>query len=194
MSYPGLLERLKALLDTTKPVAEEEFLRRSYAVLIGDGDGIYYDPINGLPARAMGANTGVAAAGNFSFVQLWNPANSGIDAVVQDAWVQSVSTGQVVQVRANTAALGATGGGVAVRRDFRSLPAVTCSLRSGNEAAASGALCGWVYAPANTPVLLDLDICLGPQNGVHLEGDTANVALRVMFRWRENTPDRRRRT
>lgn len=192
MALAETLRRVKGFLDATKEQAEAEANRRVYTYGLADLDNIYYDDINGFPARFIGGFGVTAVGGELSLVQLFNPAGSGIDAVVEQVLISSTTTTQSMQVRVNAAAL-ETVTTQRNRRDFRSSSGGACLLRQGTEAVASGLPIGQFRILADTPYVLPLDLCLGPSNGVHIEAVTVNTAIQVNFWWREFTPQRRDR-
>lgn len=143
----------------------------------------WYDEIR--RGRAFGGSTDIGPlAANFSEVQLFNPAASGVTAIVACA-IATVGTLGITQLRTHNAALATD---VMAGINLRSgAPPGQCHVRSTNVAAADGTIVLQVSLLANTPYPFHHNWIaeLGEDEGVLVTTGAVNVRVIVSYLWIE---------
>jgi hypothetical protein len=188
MALVELADRIRSFLGgVPRDAVAPEVQARSYALAIGDLDGIYYDPAAG-GLRGFGRASVNAVAAQLAFASLLNIVQSGHDVVVERLWVSSATAGyhELRIILATEGIANATAG----RRDTRFAPPVVAQIREGNEAVAGGLIRGLFYVPANGHIEIAADVCLGQGSSFKVISQTVNTNLVVQFFWREFIPAR----
>lgn len=130
----------------------------------------------------IGGGTDAADAGAPSGMELFNPAGSGVIAVVQAAFVQ-VATGQTVKVIFSAVAPDTATAGW--NRDARwGTGRCVCNTGPRTVAAATG-LATFFATTSGQEVGWCLPFVLTPGSGFFLQGANNNIAMIASFRWRE---------
>jgi hypothetical protein len=126
----------------------------------------------------------VSLAGNYSHVELFNPAGSGITALVCMA-IFSCGAGDQVNLRTHNAAL-STDGGAGVNMLLGGAAGV-CHVYTERNVALLGTAVGGLDVLASTPVKFDPGWIaeLPAGRGVIVVPNTANEAAKALFWWIE---------
>lgn len=133
---------------------------------------------------AMGGNTTGAVAGQFSTVQLFNPADSGVLVTVEAYTARKDVGGTSYYLRYHDALLGV---GVAQRnwRDsiIPGLPAAQIGALA--QVAAAGVISQTQWVDGTSSNYKPLHWVLYPGNGIHLQPLAANLPMSASFFWNE---------
>lgn len=135
--------------------------------------------------RAICGNVVGASAGNYSFVQLWNPPDSGIDVILERFWL-NVTTDTTVYWSWQNDVIGTPG--VRVWSDRR-LPGYPGAVLNGHQqAAAWGNIIATCWHPGYAiagQIEFNFEFILGPGMGVHWYPNVQNKGINVIAQWRE---------
>jgi hypothetical protein len=144
----------------------------------------WYAEIRAGRAFARGARVAPGGAGNFSEGQLFNPAASGVNAIIFTA---SASAASAVfhQLRQHNTALATL-----VGTGFNLLSggaASQCVIRTATPAALDGTLIAELHMAANTPgrICPSWSFELGPGEGVLFAETNGNIEMPVVYFWIE---------
>lgn len=141
-----------------------------------------------LNNSAFGAcATSAAVASQYSRVQLWNPANSGVRLVLEAITLNGGASTEGVALVFNTAAL-ATQASAGVSKRAAGAASAASTLRTDSTAAVfSGTQILAQVVAANTvvPYKFSEPIVIDPGHGLLAWGGTANDSLGVSFEWYE---------
>lgn len=134
-----------------------------------------------------------ASVGNFSIVQLMNPAGSTVLAVVRLIFLSAPVAGGF-NVDQTTIAQATLVAGQSQILDARSGLAgggsvPTCQIRTGIPAAIPGTPIGFFRVLANVSQPIEIPIVLMPGSSVYVRGAAANLAVDGTFYWMERQFD-----
>lgn len=171
-----LIQRLLDLLKIRGPTPDFEVVEAIMPVSVVEEAGEV--------RQAVGYNTIAGAAGQNSHVQLWNPANSGIECHATGVFVDSASAVDFLFANHDTAL---TNGGAGVFRDrhYAGIPA--CTVRTQNAAAPIPATTTALRFPSvlGAAELIPLDWIIRPGQGLLFYSASQNVAISGNFYWEE---------
>ena len=135
---------------------------------------------------AIGGDSVAALAANFSHVQLFNPASSSVNLVIEKISVTAGAANALVDLRSLTSALTTLSNNISNKLFKASTP--VGEIRTQQNASALGILITPLGATQEglTEVFAGtLPFILPPSNGVLIVPQTANQAITVKFEWVE---------
>ena len=122
-----------------------------------------------------------AVAGQNAYIELWNPATSGVDVFVRRIKIISAETAYIVKVKSHTAKQGSTAISIAPIALGGAASSVECYGNS--SAAVSGTQRGSfiISVGAEYDFLLPDPIVINPGLSLILENTTVNLAITSIF-------------
>lgn len=182
---------LHKLLGITEGAPAPSLAPDLFAMLALEVDRPEWRFLAGQRLCSGGKYLAAGGAGNFNSFVLWNPAGSGILAVVTDL-ANAFNSARVFTLRANaTEPSGAGYGSTAYRglRDFRYTPSATakptCLLYSMATAAPVGINVLTQLNLTAGGVIQNLGIVIPPATGLSFEDSVANQEDRIALAWYE---------
>jgi len=160
------------------------------------GDLTRPESAGGKTRLGIGTATQAGAASNYAQVQLWNPDNSGVDVVLQKAWVALGGAG-IFQLQVFDTALTT----LSAKRRYADQPFFTkataptlylpnAQVRNQNHTAIYGTQIGeWRVSTVDSFLVEGLLVRLPPGRGLHFAAQAANINLYCDYWWEEQPRD-----
>jgi len=140
-------------------------------------------------AAFSASNSSAALAGNYSHVQLWNPAGTGKRLIVTEVLLATAVAGSL-SLRRHNVALATLSGAVPMNKRLDAAPvASVAQLRDEQNAAQLGTFAGSVMAAGIASFLWKFSepYSVEPGFGLQAVGSAVNEIVRANFQWFEET-------
>lgn len=182
--YPVLVRQLRELLDLD--VQGDRAIPISPGIVLANLEN-WWEYETQFSRPCVGRSNCSAVAGQYSQIQAWNPASSGVNMHLDTALIDSATAG-IVQCRWYNTAFGNLTASGLEWRDRRQSGAPACQIRYTNNASIFGATADTIaaiYLPATETIPLPLDCLLKPGQGLNFAYSAVNVEHRVNLWWDE---------
>ncbi len=185
MSHLDLGQTAKIIAKALDISSEEanDLLKQRLTFSIGVGDAELPASSDAFVNKPVIASIGLSAsAANNAHAQVFNPADSGVIVVLDQAIVSKAGTGQFFIMRHDTALTATTSVGF---RDFRIAGPTAVVPRFVQNAGVLGSQIGAFFSLANTSLVIPMNFVIGGGQGVLVANATVNEAMDVTFYWTE---------